>query len=199
MLKYISTGGNILNNNNPRQKMATSTKNIIIIICGLIIVTVLVISALLFINRGDTAAADDNIVVSLFLSMNPIIRIDIDLGGTVLGVHPYNDAARPIVEGFAAGGSQVNDTINALVNRAVALGVVPEGVAVTVSVNAPDDASFAVADNVLSNLDTAPASPDDATFTISRIQPHQAPTPNLSDRPMPTQTPAAEPGATPRP
>jgi hypothetical protein len=137
--------------------------------------------------------------VSLFLSMNPIIRIDMDLGGTVLSVHPYNDAARPIVEGFTAGGGQVNDTINALVDRAVTLGIVPEGAAVTVSVNAPDDASFAVADNVLSDLDTAPVFADDVTFTINRIQPHHAPTPDLSDRPMPAQTPAAEPGATPRP
>lgn len=80
------------------------------------------------------------VYASVYLSVNPQVRIDVDKKERVLLVEGLNDDGALLAADISYQGQKLESTVDALLERAVALGYLSAGGAVAINLDAPDEA-----------------------------------------------------------
>ena len=141
---------------------------------------------------------------SIYLSINPEVRMDLNRQGTVVGLAGTNEDGTLLLEGYDGRGKDKVTVADELIDRAIAMGFLSEGGRVTFSIDSPDDALFEaygieLRTKVTEHLDGR------VTVTIEILD-YQAgwetppagspsPTPTPTPSPTPTPTPTAPPAS----
>lgn len=79
---------------------------------------------------------------SVYLQINPEVRIDVRRDDTVVAVHPMNEDGAALLEGYEAGRKDLDIVTDELIERAIAMGYLSAGGGVTIRLDAPDDLWF---------------------------------------------------------
>ena len=90
----------------------------------------LVLLPLLLLNRSPFA--------SVYVKINPEVRIDVDKQETVISITPVNDDGRVLVSGYEFKGKTLDKVVNELVDRAIELEYLKDGGKVSVRLEADD-------------------------------------------------------------
>lgn len=109
-----------------------------------------------WLSRGAVAAAAALVVLfgwnyyqnnvmpytSIYLSINPEVRILLNRRGTVVHLEGTNADGKKLLEGYDGKGKDKTTAAEELVDRAIEMGFLSEGGCVSFSIDAPDDVLF---------------------------------------------------------
>lgn len=76
---------------------------------------------------------------SVYLTINPQVRIDVDRRSVARGLEGVNPDGQALVEGYDWKGKQLNQVTDELIDRAVAMGYLAPGGAITIDLEAEDE------------------------------------------------------------
>ena len=79
---------------------------------------------------------------SIYLTINPEVRMDLNHHGLVVGVYGTNEDGEKLVEGYDARGKEKTTVADELIDRAIEMGFLSEGGQVSFSIDSPDDILF---------------------------------------------------------
>ena len=79
---------------------------------------------------------------SIFLTINPEVRMDLNRNGSVVGLAGTNDDGETLIEGYEWKGKDKVTIADELVDRAIEMGFLSEGGRVSFSIDTPDEAIF---------------------------------------------------------
>ena len=81
-------------------------------------------------------------VASIYLSINPEIRMDLNRGGNVIGLCGTNEDGITLVQGYSYAGKDRLTVMDELIQRAVQMGFLADGGAVTIELDGSDSSSL---------------------------------------------------------
>ena len=76
---------------------------------------------------------------SVYLTINPQVRIDVDRRSVARGLEGVNPDGQALVEGYDWKGKQLNQVTDELIDRAVAMGYLAPGGSITIDLEAEDE------------------------------------------------------------
>ena len=79
---------------------------------------------------------------SIYLTINPEVRMDLNRQGTVVGLTGTNDDGKALLEGYDGKGKDKVTVADELIDRAVEMGFLSKGGQVSFSIDSPDEALF---------------------------------------------------------
>lgn len=79
---------------------------------------------------------------SIYLTINPAVRMEVNQGGRVVGISPMNDDGAVLLEGYSWSRKNMDLVADELVDRAIEQGFLSSGGMVTVNIDSPDEAWF---------------------------------------------------------
>ena len=169
-------------------------KPIFIGVLGLTMVLLLFFGVTIYINTI-------RIISSVYLTINPQVRLDINTYGNVIDVVGLNEDGKRLVEDYDAYGQNQYDVSLELIDRAMDMGFLSDGDTIVIRIDAPDDVTFtdmgihyrtSLQDHLHDQVDVTIQVVDDAW-----VEPK--PTPTFTSTPTPTSTPLPTATAAPTP
>ena len=148
---------------------------------------------------------------SIYMTINPQVRMELNKGGDVIGLAPTNEDGETLLQGYELSEDDPTDVADDLLDRAIALGFLEEGGRVNFSIDTPEEALFQkygmelrqeVEDHLAGKLsvvvEVVPYVAEDVE-AMAHPTPSPTPSPSLtpSPTPSPTPTPTPSPTATP--
>lgn len=79
---------------------------------------------------------------SIFLTINPEVRMDLNRQGIVVGLEGVNEDGAKLLEGYDGEGKDKVTVADELIDRAIAMGFLSEGGRIAFSVDTPDEVLF---------------------------------------------------------
>ena len=76
---------------------------------------------------------------SVYITINPEVRVDIDQNDTVIGLEGVNEDGKQLVDGYSYRKKQLDLVMDELVDRAIEMGYLYEGGQITLTLDAEDD------------------------------------------------------------
>ena len=79
---------------------------------------------------------------SIYMTINPQVRMDLNKGGDVIGLAPTNEDGETLLQGYELSEDDPTDVADDLLDRAIELGFLEEGGRVNFSIDTPEEALF---------------------------------------------------------
>ena len=79
---------------------------------------------------------------SIYMTINPQVRMELNKGGDVIGLAPTNGDGETLLQGYELSEDDPTDVADDLLDRAIALGFLEEGGTVNFSIDTPEEALF---------------------------------------------------------
>jgi hypothetical protein len=167
---------------NPR-KPSVNLRNVMSLAGALVAVLALAITLHLYQNPPFDRYA------SVYMTINPEIRMDVDVDGRVGDLDALNSDGNALIRGYAYKGKSMYTVVNELADAALKLGQLSEGRTVTLEIDTDDEAWFvktgtAARESLISHL------PETLAVTIE-VTPYEVGTPR--DFSLPTPAAAGTP------
>ena len=143
------------------------------------------------------------VIASVYLSINPSVRLDINSFGNVVDVYGMNQEGQYLIEGYDPHGQNHYDVTNDLVDRAIDMGYLSDGDTIVIEVDANDHDTFVdmgiqyrqrLNDHLDPIMDVEVTIVDhDQPVVTHQATPQPTPTPTPVATPAPTITPTPTP------
>ena len=79
---------------------------------------------------------------SIYMTINPQVRMELNKGGDVIGLAPTNEDGETLLQGYELSEDDPADVADDLLDRAIQLGFLEEGGRVNFSIDTPEEALF---------------------------------------------------------
>ena len=79
---------------------------------------------------------------SIYMTINPQVRMELNKGGDVIGLAPTNEDGETLLQGYELSEDDPTDVADDLLDRAIELGFLEEGGRVNFSIDTPEEALF---------------------------------------------------------
>lgn len=146
---------------------------------------------------------------SIYMTINPQVRMELNKGGDVIGLAPTNEDGETLLQGYELSEDDPTDVADDLVDRAIELGFLEEGGRVNFSIDTPEEALFQeygmelrqeVEDHLEGKLSVVvEVVPYVAEDVEAMAHPTSSPTATPVPTPVPTQVPTPAPTPVPAP
>ncbi|OUP23016.1 hypothetical protein [Gemmiger sp. An194] len=117
----------------PMRTRAPKSKGVLIWLPGVLAAACLVLMAAVLLRAPITPYA------SVYLTINPQVRIDVDRQSVARGLEGVNPDGQALVEGYDWKGKHLDQVTDELIDRAVAMGYLAPGGAITIDLEAEDE------------------------------------------------------------
>lgn len=117
----------------PMRTRAPKSKGVLIWLPGMLAAACLVLMAAVLLRAPITPYA------SVYLTINPQVRIDVDRKSMTQGLEGVNQDGQDLVEGYDWKGKHLDQVTDELIDRAVDMGYLAPGGAITIDLEAEDE------------------------------------------------------------
>lgn len=117
----------------PMRTRAPKSRGVLIWLPGVLAAACLVLMAAVLLRAPITPYA------SVYLTINPQVRIDVDRQSVARGLEGVNPDGQALVEGYDWKGKHLDQVTDELIDRAVAMGYLAPGGAITIDLEAEDE------------------------------------------------------------
>ncbi|MDM8202631.1 anti-sigma-I factor RsgI family protein, partial [Allofournierella massiliensis] len=117
----------------PMRTRAPKSKGVLIWLPGMLAAACLVLMAAVLLRAPITPYA------SVYLTINPQVRIDVDRKSMTQGLEGVNPDGQDLVEGYDWKGKHLDQVTDELIDRAVDMGYLAPGGAITIDLEAEDE------------------------------------------------------------
>ena len=117
----------------PMRTRAPKSKGVLIWLPGMLAAACLVLMAAVLLRAPITPYA------SVYLTINPQVRIDVDRQSVARGLEGVNPDGQALVEGYDWKGKHLDQVTDELIDRAVDMGYLAPGGAITIDLEAEDE------------------------------------------------------------
>lgn len=156
-----------------------NTKRAVTAVCSIAACLIMVLSVFLYSSMLSPFA-------SVYLSINPSVRLDVSRDGRVVGLEPMNTDGEALLQGYDSRRKALAEVSDELVHRAIDMGFLSAGGKVTIDIDSPDEVWFQDTGIALrQNLNDAIDESLTVTIEIKRYDVTEAAGQSTPDAPQP--------------